>query len=53
MKQQKQIKVRVLVECAIGKPNDVIEIDAATLEAYSDCVDPHPASVKYAESLRD
>jgi len=46
------IKARVLVSCAYGEPNDVIDLGeelAATLGAV---VDTDPAAVAYAESIQ-
>lgn len=48
-------KARVLVVCEHGRPNDVVELDAATLSAAvaADQVDPHPDAVAYALSLKN
>lgn len=46
-----EIKVRVLVNCDLGKCNDVVLIDAALAETMADVVDADPAAVAYAESL--
>jgi glutamate dehydrogenase/leucine dehydrogenase len=51
MAEAKKVKARVLVEGARGKPNDVIEIDAAEAKALAGTVDTDPAAVAYAESL--
>lgn len=48
-----QIKVRVLRECAHGKCNDVVLIDADTAAQLAGTVDADPAAVAYAESLAD
>jgi hypothetical protein len=45
------VKARVLVECEHGKPNDVVEIDAALAEGLVGVVDTDPVAVEYAESL--
>lgn len=50
-KAEGQVKARVLVECEHGKPNDVIEIDAALIESLDGVVDTSPEAVAYAESL--
>lgn len=52
MATEKHIKARVLVECDLGKANDVIEIDPALAKAMADKVDTDPAAIKYAESLK-
>lgn len=46
-----QIKVRILIDCYLGSPNDVVVIDAATAKSLKGLVDPDPAAVAYAESL--
>ena len=46
------VKARVLVSCAYGEPNDIIELEeqlAATLGAV---IDTDPAAVAYAESIQ-
>lgn len=47
-------KVRVLVEGAFGKPDDVIELEGEALAQAiaSGQVDAHPEAVAYAESLQ-
>jgi hypothetical protein len=45
------VKARILVECEHGKPNDVVEIDAALVEGLAGVVDTDPAAVEYAASL--
>ena len=52
-KQTTATKVRVLVEGAFGKPDDVIELDGEELAQAlaSGQVDPHPEAVAYAEAL--
>jgi hypothetical protein len=46
------IKARVLVDCDLGAPNDVVEIDAGTAKLMADKVDTDPFAVAYAESLK-
>lgn len=48
------VKVRVLVDCAFGKPNDVVTISAAeAAEGQAASVtDSTPEAVAYAESLQ-
>ena len=50
------VKARVLVACVISgeqrKPDDVVELDETTLAVHVADVDPSPAAVKYAESLK-
>lgn len=47
------VKVRVLVDCEHGKPNDVIEIDGDLVESLAGLVDADHAAVEYAESLAE
>lgn len=53
-KQAHATKVRVLVEGAFGKPDDVIELEGEALAQAlaSGQVDANPEAVAYAESLR-
>ena len=53
-KQAAATKVRVLVEGAFGKPDDVIELEGEELAQAlaSGQVDDNPAAVAYAESLK-
>lgn len=51
MAEAKKVKVRVLVACALGKCDDVIEIDATEVKALVGTVDADPKAVAYAESL--
>lgn len=46
------VRARVLAFCALGAPDDVIELDAAEAEKLGDVIDTHPAAVAYAESLK-
>jgi hypothetical protein len=48
---QGTIKARVLVNCAYGKPNDVIEVDADLAETLGTAIDTDAEAVAYAESL--
>lgn len=50
--EQVRVKARVLVACAHGQPDDVIELAAELAETLVDVVDTDPAAVKYAESLK-
>ena len=54
MADAKKTKVRVLVSCEHGEPNDVVELDAAALKSAksSGAVDDDSAAVEYAESLK-
>lgn len=48
-----QIKVRVLVDCHLGKVNDVVTLDAESVshaQAHG-LVDAAPEAVAYAESI--
>lgn len=47
-----KIKARVLVACRLGKPDDVVTIDAATAAQHAGAIDTHPDAVAYAESLK-
>lgn len=53
-KQSQATKVRVLVEGAFGKPDDVIELEGEELAQAlaSGQVDANPEAVAYAESLQ-
>jgi hypothetical protein len=51
MADTKKVKARVLVESSYGKPNDVVEVDAAEVKAQPGALDADPAAVTYAESL--
>ncbi len=44
------LRARVLVQCALGAPNDVVEIEADQVEILGDVIDTDPAAVAYAES---
>lgn len=49
----KFVKVRVLVDCQIGKCNDVVEIKESDLTGLAGQVDADPSAVAYAESLSE
>lgn len=49
---ERQVKARVLVACALGAPNDVVEVDRAQADSLIGVLDTNPAAVAYAESLR-
>lgn len=53
-KPAEKTKARVLLDCAYGKVDQVIEIEAADLAVAqaSGQVDTDPAAVAYAESLK-
>lgn len=44
------VKARVLVACTYGKPDDVVEVTSAEVDASPE-LDAHPDAVAYAESL--
>lgn len=46
------VKVRILVDCYLGKCNDVVEVDGAELEGLDGIVDANPDAVAYAETLQ-
>lgn len=52
-KASKKLQVRVLVDCSLGRCNDVAEIDAGALKAAEDAglVDSDKAAVAYALTL--
>ena len=52
MAEPKKVKVRVLVNCEHGAPDDVVEVDADLVKGLEGVVDAAPAAVKYAESLK-
>ena len=49
----KKVKLRVLVDCALGKPNDVVALSESEAKAAAaeGIADPAPAAVAYAEKL--
>jgi hypothetical protein len=51
MAEAQKSKARVLVDCELGKCNDVVEIDAKQAKALAGVVDTDPEAVAYAESL--
>lgn len=46
------LRGRVLRDCAYGKPDDVVEINADLVESLFGVVDTDPAAVAYAESIK-
>lgn len=48
------IKARVLLDCNVGRADDVVELDKPTLKAAKETglVDDHPDAVKHAEALK-
>ena len=52
MADAKKVKVRVLVKCEHGVPNDVVEVDAADVKSLEGVVDATPAAVAFAETLK-
>ena len=46
-----KVKVRVLVDCDLGKCNDVIQLDPKQVKALAGTVDADPDGVAYAESI--
>lgn len=46
------VKARVLVSCAYGEPNDIVELDDELAESLGDVLDTSPAAVAYAESIQ-
>jgi hypothetical protein len=45
-------RARVLVQCKLGEPNDVIEVDADQVAQLGDVIDIDASAVAYALSLR-
>lgn len=45
------VKGRVLAHCALGKPNDVIDIEVALAATMTDLVDTNAEAVAYAMSI--
>ena len=52
IEQTGTVKARVLVACAFGVPDDVVEVTAEQAKAHASEVDPNPEAVAYAESLK-
>ncbi len=52
MAEAKKKKARVLVKCALGEIDDVVEIEVDQEKSLAGMVDTDPAAVKYAESLK-
>lgn len=50
--QDKPILARVLVACAFGLPDQVVEVTAEDLAANPGVLDASPGAVEYAQSLR-
>ncbi|MQA39028.1 hypothetical protein [Rugamonas aquatica] len=46
-----EVKARVLIDCDLGKCNEVVLVDAALAETMGDLIDTDPAAVAYAESI--
>jgi hypothetical protein len=51
MAEVQKVKARVLVDGALGKCNDVVEIEAKQVKSLAGVVDTDPDAVAYAESL--
>jgi len=52
MAEAKKVKARVLIDCDLGKCNDVVEVDQTDVKGLEGVVDAAPAAVKYAETLK-
>jgi hypothetical protein len=52
MAEAQKVKVRILVDSAYGKCNDVVELDAKLVKSLAGTVDADPDAVAYAESLK-
>lgn len=46
------VQARVLTQCDLGGPNDVIDVDTEVATARADVLDTDPAAVAYALSQR-
>ncbi|WP_219118980.1 hypothetical protein [Janthinobacterium sp. UMAB-56] len=46
------VKARVLVSCAYGEPNDIIELEEQLAAPLGAVIDTDPAAVAYAESIQ-
>jgi len=51
MAEAQKVKARVLVDCELGKVNQVVEIDAKQAKTLAGTIDTDPDAVAYAESL--
>jgi hypothetical protein len=51
IEKARKVKARVLVDCDLGKCNEVIEVEEKALKSHAGTVDPSPEAVAYAESL--
>lgn len=49
--ESKKIKVRVLVDCEVGKCNEVVVVEEKALKSLEGKVDANPEAVAYAEGL--
>lgn len=45
------VRARVLVACAYGGCDDVVEIESSLIDSLAGVVDTHPDAVAYAESI--
>lgn len=52
MAESKKVKARVLLDCGLGKANDVVELTEAEAKSAAGQVDTDPTAVAYAESLK-
>jgi hypothetical protein len=52
MADAKKVKARVLLDCELGKCNDVVEVDEKQAKSLAGVVDTSPEAVEYAESLK-
>ena len=47
----RMVLARVLAHCYLGKPDDVVELDADLAPTMTEVADTNPAAVEYAQSL--
>ena len=46
------VSARVLLDCQLGKCNDVVQVLEQDLPSLQGMVDPHPDAVAYAQNLK-
>lgn len=46
------VRGRVLLECAYGKPNDVVDVAVDLISSLVGVIDTDPDAVAYADSLK-
>ena len=51
MAEAKKVEVRILVDCALGKPNQVVQVEVTAVKGLVGVVDADPDAVAYAKTL--